>query len=150
MGSMHNATFVRRLLTLSVPLTLVLAGAGCTGDGTMNSALGVILNTTKQHTLLVRVVNNTQSDLEVDIRVDGEIKQLPLCTALQQTCDYILSSCPTTIEVIQETRRNADGQFMGGRNFETNPAFIFTQGEFECGDTLLLEFSVNSASAQAL
>jgi len=39
---------------------------------------------------------------------------------------------------------------MGGRNFESNPDFIFTGGEFQCGDTLIFQFSETHASAQAM
>lgn len=141
-----------RMMVLSSILAGValLGGWACTGNAGVNTVLGTISNTAKQNTLMVRVVNHTSYDVEVEIRVDGDLKVLPLCTAMQGTCDYVLVECPGVVEILQESRYDSEELFMGGRNFEANPAFIFTQDQFDCGDTILLQFSETSASAQAL
>lgn len=141
-----------RSAVISACVLALLAGAGCTGSGgdSGTGILGGLLNAARRNLIMVRVVNETTSNMEVELRVDGATKILPICTALQRTCDYVLTTCPGLIEVVQETRLDDDENFTGGRNFEGNPDFTFTSGEFECGDTLILQFSDTQASAQAI
>ena len=141
-----------RLPLVSAIVLPLFASLGCTGGGGDSSSgvLGTLLNTARKSTVMVRVVNETTANIEVELRVDGALKVLPTCTALQRVCDYVLTTCPSVIEVMQETRRDDDENFMGGRNFEGNSDFTFTSGEFECGDTLILQFSEDEASAQAV
>lgn len=137
------------LVVLTLPL---LAGLGCTGGGgdVSGGVLGTLLSTARKNSVTVRVVNETIYSLEVELRVDGQLKFLPPCTSTQRICDYLLTTCPSLIEVLQESRRNTDEAFMGGRNFEGNPEFTFTSDEFDCGDTLILQFSETQASAQMM
>lgn len=139
-----------RMTVLPLSGLLIATGLACTGNGATNTVLGVVANTLRTNTLMIRVVNDTTSDVEVELRVDGVMKLLPPCTALQQACDYVLTTCPQVVEVIQETRRDTNGVFMGGRNFESNPDFTFGPGEFSCGNTIILQFSDTVAYAQAI
>jgi hypothetical protein len=137
------------LLALALP---TLAGLACTGGGSdINSGvLGQILDSARSTTVLIRVVNQTTSDLTATINVDGVEKVLPICTSVQSICDYLLATCPTTIALVQEVRQDANEDFTGGRNFEGNPDFTFTNGEFNCGGTIIFQFSDTQASATAM
>lgn len=144
---------VCRLLLGSALVLTLLAAVGCTGGGgdPTNAILGTVANAARQNTLLIRVVNATTSTVETTIRVDGQIKLLPACSPTQRVCDFFLTKCPSMVELIEETRRDPVTEaFMGGRNFESNPDFIFTDDEFDCSATLIFQFSESQASAQAM
>lgn len=125
---------------------------GCTGTGTGSLTSGPIadyLSTVRQDILVIRVSNNTQSDIDIQLLVDGETKLLPTCTSTARTCDYLLQTCPQSVALIRESRRDADGVYVGGREFADNPAFTFEGDQITCGSTIIYQFSDTSASAYA-
>ncbi|MBI4579476.1 MAG: hypothetical protein HY718_07230 [Planctomycetes bacterium] len=149
---MFKVSSVARRVWICLALGLPPAGiASCTGTGAnvTSGVLGSIVNIAKSSALIVRVVNGTDADLEVTIRVDGDTKVLPACSALQRTCDYVLTTCPGIIELLQEVRRDDNEVFVGGRNFEGDAAFIFQQGDYQCGGTIIYQFTDTNASALA-
>lgn len=149
---MSNGTFSRRLpaLAASILVLPLLSLVSCTGGGTNSTILDTINRTVKKNTLTIRIANDTTSSVSADIRVDGVIKTLPACTPIQRTCEYILATCPQVVELLQETRVDANDVFTGGRNFEGNPEFTFTSGEFQCGDMIMFQFSETEATAQIM
>ncbi len=129
-----------------------LLAVGCTGFGT-SSATNEVLDTieaAREASIIVRVVNETGSNLVVEALVDGLTTNFGTCTPTEQVCDYLVTPCPQTIEIIQERRLDLNGNFAGGRNFQGNPAFNFTRGEFTCGSYLILQFSATGATAEAI
>ena len=106
-----------------------------------------------KESVFIRIVNRSgEFTQEVQLRVDNQLVTLPACapTTSGTVCDSILSTCPTTIEVVSETRLDKDLHFAGGRSFNGNEAYIFRQGEFECGATIVLEFTDTEAKATIL
>ena len=104
-----------------------------------------------KNSIFLRIANRGQWQQQVQLRVDGRLVTLPRCDANGATpCDSILSTCPETIELVQETRFDANGGFAGGRSFNGNEAYIFHRGEFECGATILFEFTDTSATTTIL
>lgn len=142
-----------RVMALSVLALSVLAlvPAGCTGFG--NSGLpgvdlGDIVNDAQENTLKIRVVNSTNADMQLTLRVDGENKLLS-CTDAQGTCNFTLTNCPTIVELVRETRTNTAGEFVGGRSFEGVDGYSFVQGEFTCSGQISFNFTTTNATAQA-
>lgn len=138
-----------------VGLNVMAAGLlaiGCTGV-IDNSGTNQVLDTieaARENSFIVRVVNETGSNLVVEALVDGVTTNFGTCTPTQQVCDYLLTPCPQTIEIVQERRLDLNGNFAGGRNFQGNPDFIFTSGEFTCGSYLILQFSDTGALADTI
>lgn len=130
-----------------VVLSLMLAG--CTGTSLFQAGINTLIDSAKSTTLILRVINGTTADIQVTVRVDGVDKELPLCTSIQGTCDYVLSSCPNSVELIQEARYNAADEYVGGRNFEGNADYSFVQGDFQCGGQVIYEFNDSSATGMA-
>lgn|GEM_PF-2654234 len=136
------------LLTLNALLL-----ASCFADPTaiLGEAVAAELGISKD-SVFIRIANRGESTQEIQIRVDGELKTLPQCAPgnLSDPCDSVISECPETIELVQETRYDLDGGFAGGRSFNGNEDFIFRRGEFECGATIFLEFTDTTATATIL
>ncbi len=130
-------------------LALLAAGLGCTGFSLTDKGVGVIINEAVNSTLIVRVINGTTANVQTTIRVDGEIKELPICSVTQRTCDYLLAYCPATVELISEARYDAADLYVGGRNFEGSEGYTFTNGEFSCGGQVIYEFNEKAATALA-
>ncbi len=97
----------------------------------------------------VRVVNQTSSNVELDILVDGAPVRIS-CSIIQGVCDQPLLPCPQTVEAVQERLLNDQGQFTGGRNFNGSPDFTFTGGEISCGSVIIYQFTDTTASAFVL
>lgn len=146
----HRLVTVQRILLCSLAGLALLAGLACTGSfggSPISGPLTDIIDAARGTTALIRVGNSTGWDLQLRLRVDGVEKTLPTCAATQGTCDYLLSTCPQTIELLQERQLDSRGVFRGGRDFEGDPDFTFTAGEFECGSMILYEFSETTATA---
>jgi hypothetical protein len=123
-------------------------GAGCTSSFNPNSEIDDLINTFKESTLLIRVVNQTGSTVQLTFDIDGSAKTLSNCSA-SEVCDYLLQTCPGRIALLEERRFNQDGGFAGSRFFGDNQAFTFETGEFTCGATIIYELSNTGASASA-
>jgi hypothetical protein len=130
---------------------LALIAAGCTGSWSDLTSVSIteLLDAATNTTLIVRVVNGTEGDVITTIRVDGVVKELPVCTTTQRTCDYLLSSCPNSVELIQEAEYNDDDVYTGGRTFEGVAGYSFVNGDFTCGGSVVYEFNDTTASALA-
>ena len=124
-----------------------LAGlTGCNPGGGLEAVLlaqspqGLSLGFTTDK-VLIEVVNKTDALVELDLLVDG----LPFtiaCTNVEGGCDLLLEECPERIEFTEQRVIDEFGGFLGGWEFNGSDNFIYDRGEFECGDTLLLEFSI--------
>jgi hypothetical protein len=127
--------------------------AGCFVDPTaiLGEAVAAELGITKE-SIFLRIINKGDSTQEIQIRVDDELITLPQCAPATGSvvCDSVITDCPTTIELVQETRFDLDGGFAGGRSFDGNEEFIFRRGEFECGASIVFEFTDTTATATIL
>lgn len=147
---LHRLVKSKRILLGGLTGLALLAITACTGSfggSAISGALSDIIDAARSNTVFIRVGNSTGWDVEVVLRVDGVLKTLPACQATEGICDYVLTSCPLTIELLQERRMDSRGIFRGGSDFEGDPDFTFTSDEFECGSLILFEFSETTASA---
>lgn len=139
-------------LTLAVAAMGLGLALGCTPQtsanavlgGQIQSALGSIPNPVN-----LRVINQTNSDLELDLLIDGSPLRVS-CPVILGVCDQPLLPCPETVEAVQQRTLDAQGRFTGGRNFNSTPAFTFTGDEISCGSVIVYQFTDTTATAFAL
>jgi hypothetical protein len=112
----------------------------------LNPQAQQILGQINTRTLEILVINQTGSDLELDLLIDG-VQQQVTCSTLIEACPLILSTCPGEVAAVQQRTLDPQGQFIGGRNFNDNAAFTFSPGEFDCDSTLVYKFTATSAEA---
>lgn len=148
-------TFLMRRYT-GLAAGLLLATAGGCGfyssvnvndilDAQIREQNGVLTTDTSR----VLLVNQTQNTIELDILVDGTPVTITV-TPQDERTTYTPSFCPYTIEVVEERRLNSLGAFVGGRNYNHNEAFVFTETEFDCQSTIVITFTEDGTTPAVL
>ncbi len=134
----------------------VLLLAGCPGasapvNDLLSSQLKNLFPDFDLNPVVIRTINQTGANLELELLVDG-LPQTIFCTAVLELCDTPLPACPTTVETVQQRLLDPQGRFLGGRNFDGAPNWIFNagEGEFKCGDTIIYKFTDRDAEAFVL
>jgi len=137
-------------------IMISLAGCGTSiSAGDFSQTLIGVLAQLNPNQVTIRIINQTSDDIELDVLVDGNL-QLLECVGDRGICDFPLQICPQTVEAVEERRFNSEDQFAGGRIFNQNAYFTFTQDgqngtqRFDCGDVIIFQFSDNDAVATAM
>lgn len=134
---------VPAILAVVLPL---LAGCFDNGSAAFNDFIntlagGASLPQLDPSTVTVRVINESGYNSTFEFMVDG-VSQTITCTKTQKLCEQFLNPCPTTIEPVKQSLLDpTSGGFVGGTVFTGRPEYTFTRGQFECGDTILFQFS---------
>ncbi|GMV96660.1 MAG: hypothetical protein AMXMBFR83_10220 [Phycisphaerae bacterium] len=134
---------------------LAAGAAGGCGGGTplVNAILDSQIvsqgGTLTTNTSRIQIINTTQTDIELDVLVD-ELAVTIECTAAERRCAYTPPLCPLTVKTVQERRLNALGIFVGGRNYNDNPAFTFESTEFDCQSVIVFTFTEDSTTVDVL
>jgi hypothetical protein len=134
---------------------VILAAVGCGGTSVplVNQVLDYQLQqagiNTSANTTRLDLVNQSQSTIQLDLLIDGTIVTIS-CAPSDGRCSYTPTTCPTTIEVVQELRTNDVGILISGRNYNGNAAFTFTEGEFNCQSVFMFTFTEDNTTAQVL
>jgi len=101
-------------------------------------------------TLNIRIVNQSEGKTEeLDLRIDGALRTFT-CDADAQICNFSLGAVPSRVEAVEERRLDDEGAFTGGRDFEGQSEFTFTQDDFQAGSTIVYQLGEDSASAFVL
>lgn len=140
----------KRVCLVAVPAILVvvlplLAGCYSSGDAAFDDFIntlagGAPLPQLDPTTVTVRVINESGYDSTFEYKVDG-VTQTITCTKAEKLCEQFHNPCPTTIEPVRQSLLDpTSGSFVGGTVFTGRPEYTFTQGQFECGDTILFQF----------
>ena len=125
-------------------------GGGSSINDILGGQIGDVLEQIDENRLTLRIVNQTDANLEVDFLVDGQPRTIS-CSALEVVCDSPVLPCPGVIEIVSERRLDGSGGFVGGRTFNGNEQFIFRQGvDVNCGQFIIYRFSVDQVEAFAL
>ena len=138
-----------------IPLLL----AGCPSTNLLNQILtGQISQLTAEYAeqaqqlmdpnviVTIRIINKSGIREELDLLVDNEPTTI-YCESGTSIADWVISPCPSRIELVQERRVDEMGNWKGARNFGGLEEYIFTGEEFECGSYLLLELSDTETKA---
>jgi hypothetical protein len=143
------------VLAAAAALSLAVTGCGQSGGSLVNAILEAQLDLVgdtapnPNETVRIQVINQTTRTVELDLLVDG-LPQTISCDPSEARCAFVPAECPGVVEAVQERELNEDGAFVGGRNFNGNPVFIFTDEEFQCGAVILFTFTDLEATAQVL
>jgi hypothetical protein len=154
-GEFHDMRLASQTLCITVLASIALLLInGCNGASQVNTVLdqqisGALGAITKDY-VLIRVVNQTGSDLQLDYKIDGIAQATLSCSAIQEVCDRIVTTCPQSIEATQQRTLDAQGRFVGGRNFNGSDAFSFTGDELSCDSVVLYKFTPTDATAQVI
>ncbi len=140
----------RVLLLAALPNLLLFVGSACSPASAVNTVLNQqvseVLGSIPEY-LIVRVVNQTNNDVQLDILVDG-LQQTVTCSSLVQVCDLVLTDCPQVIQAAEQRSLDPQGRFVGGRIFNGNEAFTFRQGEeIQCDSVIVYKFTEGGAEA---
>lgn len=151
----HTASRTVRLFSLTAVVLLLVSSAGCGGSAApfVNQVLdsqildlgGIIIGNTSR----IQLINTTESDIELDVLVDGTLVTIE-CSAADRRCAYTPTICPLTIETVQERRLSPQGVYTGGRNFNGNTAFTFESTEFDCQSVIVYTFTEDTTTAEVL
>lgn len=148
-------SMTRRLpRTAAASLVLIAAGCGVAGGGSVindiiDAQLRLIGGALPTATTVIVLVNQTQATIELDLLIDGALTTVS-CTPADARCEYLPPTCPSTVVAVQERRLDAQGAFVGGRNYDENPNFTFDQGDFGCDSTLVFTFTEDATTAKVL
>lgn len=130
-----------------------LAGCGGTGGSSVNDFLDAQLAQlgfqTSFDTSQIQMINQTQQDIQLDLLIDNVAVTLT-CTAVQQRCTFFPDVCPLTVQAVEERRLTPLGSYTGGRLFNNNPEFTFTETEFDCQSMILFTFTDDETTAEVL
>jgi hypothetical protein len=141
----------RRLAAGGAGLLGCLLMAGCGGSPVNEAISGQIeraIGTLSPPTLQVRIINQDIHIKEVELLADGTMFRLS-CSPEQQVCDFLMPTCPSYVELIQERQFNDQGWYLGGRLFHGQ--YIYhNPGDFTCGSVLILKFSDLQLEAMVL
>ncbi|HOB75784.1 MAG TPA: hypothetical protein PKG54_14805 [Phycisphaerae bacterium] len=134
-------------------LLMAVTGCGNVSGSTINDIIDAQLRlqnpqlTTK--TMRVLLVNQTEATIELDLLVDDALTTVA-CTPTEARCEFTPPTCPAKIEAVQERRLDPQGAYMGGRNFDENPDFIFTSDDLGCDATIVFTFTEDHTRVNAL
>jgi hypothetical protein len=134
---------------------LVLATCGCNYFSATNindildAQIREATGTLPTDTSTILLVNQTQNIIEMDILVDGTLNTVTV-TPEEGRASFTPTVCPLTVEVVQERRLNSQGLQIGGRNYNHNPAFVFTEDEFSCQSTIVFTFTEDATTPAVL
>lgn len=134
---------------------LLVAAGGCNyyASVNINSILDAQIReatgTLPSDTSTILLVNQTQNTIELDILVDGTLNTVTV-TPDEGRKSFTPTVCPLTVQVVQERRLNSLGAQVGGRNYNGNAAFTFTEDEFDCQSTIVFTFTEDQTTATVL
>jgi hypothetical protein len=112
----------------------------------LNQQVEEVLGQLFDDVVIVRVINQTNNDIELDLLVDN-VGQTVDCSAALQVCDLVLSNCPQDIRAVEQRSLDPQGRFVGGRFFNDTDAFNFGPGEFDCQSVIVYKFTEGGAEA---
>jgi hypothetical protein len=144
----------RRPVGLAAGLVLAaVCGCGYYSPTTINDILDAqirqLTGVAPTDTSQIQLVNQTQNTIELDVLIDGLLTTIT-CTPTNQQVTYTPLVCPLTVEVVQERRFNDKGAFVGGREYNHNPAFVFTETEFDCQSVIMFTFTEDQTTPAVL
>jgi hypothetical protein len=144
---------VGRFALITAGLLLALAG-GCgyatiSVNDILDAQIREATGTLPTDTSTILLVNQTQTTIELDILVDGTLNTVTV-TPDEGRRSFTPTICPLTVEVVQERRLNSLGAQVGGRNFNGNAAFVFTEDEFSCESTIVFTFTEDQTNPAVL
>jgi hypothetical protein len=138
---------------LTAGILFVVAGgcgyASINVNDVLDAQIRDVTGTVPTNTSTILLVNQTQTTIELDILVDGTLNTVTV-TPDEGEKSFTPTVCPLTVEVVLERRLNSLGAVVGGRNFDHNAAFVFTEDEFTCVSTIVFTFTEDQTTPAVL